>query len=154
MCCRDGSLLLFDVGANRVGLNLFGASSGPFWLVRDYSGQAACQDRFAMGRAGQIPSGRFGAGKFGLPVSPDAPKKTRNLAVAQQNKVFSKKDFRFNKNSVCVETCYISVLLKWFMRFIKTFYFFRKLFRCSGIRHRRGANLRRVCRTVERQISR
>ena len=124
ICCRDVSLLLFDVGANRVGLNLFGASAGPFWLVRDYSGQAACQDRFAMGRAGQIPSGRFGAGKFGPPGSARThTNKTLNLAVASKNKVFSKTDVCFNKISDGVKTCYNPVLLKWFMRFIKTFYF-------------------------------
>ena len=40
------------------------------------------------------------------------------------------------------------------MCFIKTFYFFRKPFGGAGVRHRRGAIPRRVCRTAERQISR
>jgi len=136
MCCRDGSLLRFDVGANRVGLNLFGASSGQFWLVRDYWGQAACQDRFAMGRAGQIPSGQFGAGKSGPPRPARTHKTHKFWPQQEKHKVFSKKHFRFNKKSVCVKTCYNSVLLKWLLRFIKTFYFFRKLFRGAGIRHR------------------
>ena len=41
ICCRFGSALVFDADSNRVGLNLFGATSGPFgWfgLIRAHSG--------------------------------------------------------------------------------------------------------------------
>ena len=51
--------------------------SGLFWLT------AAGQERFGMGRAGQIPSGQFGAVKFGPPGAARTNKKETCQAAVQ-----------------------------------------------------------------------
>ena len=126
-------LMWVRVGLGRICSEPVRAGFGWFGIIR---GHVVCQDRFAMVRADQIPSGLFGAGKSGPPRPARTHKTHKFWPQQEKHKVFSKKHFRFNKKSVCVKTCYNSVLLKWLLRFIKTFYFFRKLFRGAGIRHR------------------